>query len=88
MKKFIIVIGILVLVVGQIYLCEFTQAPKYICFITPIFIAAVCAIAVGGLKESNKTDKDAQTGIKVTAGVFALMTLITYLVTILAINER
>ena len=88
MKKFLTVLGILSLVLLQVYLCTYTNLSKALLLVTPIVISVLSALAVGGFSKSNATDNDGQTGTKVTIGVFVVMTVIVYLFTYLALRER
>lgn len=87
-----VIIGVLALLMGQIYLCTYTTTPTWLLYITPTLISAVTAVTVGGVKGkiSNVVADDDQGNslVSLTWGAFFIMMIATYAFTIIAISER
>lgn len=89
---FLAAVFVLSLTMGQIYLCTYTEVPKIYLWFTPIPVAMLAGIFVGGVKGDPKnitsTDSRGVKGVSLTYGIFAMMMLILYIFTYIALNER
>jgi hypothetical protein len=93
-KTFLAVMAILGAVIGQIYLCTYTEVSKVICFLIPVVIAFAAGFAASGGKLSGKVGnvigKDDQDNKVVSLfwGVFGLMLVALEIFTFIALSER
>jgi len=89
---FLAALFVLALTMGQIYMCTYTEIEKFYLWFTPIPIAMLAALFVGGIKGNPKnitsSDSRGVPMISLTYGIFGLMLVILYIFTFIALNER
>lgn len=77
-------------VLGQIYISEFTELKNYYCFLITIPLAMITALVLGGTSKGALFAKDAKgvPVISLTLGLYLMMQLILVIFTFIALGER
>lgn len=94
LKTIGIVLGFLGAIMGHIYVCTYTEFPKYLCFIAPVLISGLAGFAASGGKLTGKPGnvigKDDQDNRLISRfwGVSGLMLVALTIFTFIALSER